>query len=113
MGRSDRLSEFSCICADTAFAAAAPEHITSSITSKIEPFAKMVIDKLLRDDDGSWDECMGVGMCAADRQALLMNKAAHFLRTSRESNFGAVERDARERLCKYAVTLWLRSHHSN
>ena len=113
MGRYDRLSQFSCISADTALSTAAPEHVGSTISSEIEPFAEMVIERLLREDDASWDECMGVGLCAADRHALLINKAAQFLRTSRESNFRAVEKDVRKRLCEYAVTLWLRSHHRN
>ena len=113
MGRNDILLHFPCLYIDTPLHSAYADSDALIRSPRIESFATMTIDKLLRDDDRTSDECMGVGLDVEERHSVLVNMAAMYLRSSSETDLNAAGREVQGKLSAFVVSLWFCSHHRN
>ncbi len=106
--------DLSCITPDTVFNAKGFEQeALNLLPDAIQSFADMAAEKLIDACDDAWNECMGIGLPRTEREALVMEQAAHYLRTAPASDLRAIRRYVRMKLREYAVNAWLQSHHRN
>ena len=106
--------DLSCVNPDTVFDASGFEkEALNLLPQAIQSFADMAAEKLVAGCDDTWNECMGVGLSRAEREQLVIEQAAHYLRTAPAADLRAIRKYVRKKLREYAVSAWLQSHHRN